>query len=191
MKGLKARKLYRYISFPLTAPAVNLLYMSRSSWHVVSLTWSCQSSFCTASNELSVDKVFKYSQSPQISDAIGDLRSASCDFINFPSLPPSSPTRCRVGWSDSVPVAFAHVHENCRHFVLFPVCGKIRKTNIYTREIKSVRNQDVCTNANVLLLSWEKLERELEVIICIALASISFHTRFQQLPPHLFEVSLS
>ena len=48
---------------------------------------------------------------------------------NFPSLPPSSPTRCRVGWSDSVPVAFAHVllPPFC-YFVLFPMCGKIRKT---------------------------------------------------------------
>ena len=36
----------------------------------------------------SLDKVFKYSQSPHISDAIADLRSASCDFIKFP-LPPS------------------------------------------------------------------------------------------------------
>ena len=49
---------------------------------------------------------------------------------NFPSLPHSSATRCRVGWSDSVPVAFAHVLEYCRHFVILfcsPCAGKFEK----------------------------------------------------------------
>ena len=96
--------------------------------HVVSLTCSCQSGFCNTSNELSVDKIFKYSQSPHISAA--HCRSPQLYKISPPSLPPSSVTRLRVGWSDSVPVAFAHVHEYCRHFVILccSLCaGKFEK----------------------------------------------------------------
>ena len=67
--------------------------------HVVSLTCSCQGSFCSACNELSVDKVFKYSQSPHISAA--SRRSAQHKLWLHKISPPSLPDQLPAGgWGE-------------------------------------------------------------------------------------------
>ena len=102
--------------------------------------------------------------------------------ISPPSLPPSSVTRCRVGWSDSVPVAFAHLLEYCRHFVILFCSRCAGKFEKHARKVSHVYL--ICSKPGCL---YER-KRFTSVVRKAGEGTGSYHlhcTGFHQLPDTL------